>query len=157
MDALPPPLAFFLLLFSGWVNRQQQAVIDYLLEENRVLCAERGSRRLRLTDTTAFRRMLRDSGVKPLLLPARSPNLNAYAERFVLSAKSECLERIVPLGEKHLRAAVREFVDHYHEERPHQGLGNELIAPQAKVIGTGTLKCRERLGGVLKFYYREAA
>ena len=64
--------------------------------------------------TTAFRRMLRDSGVKPLLLPARSPNPNAYAERFVLSARSECLERIVPLGEKHLRAAVREFVDHYH-------------------------------------------
>src|SRR5215475_2708378 len=50
-----------------------------------------------------------------------------------------------------------EFVDHYHEERPHQGLGNELIAPQAKGIGTGPLKCRERLGGVLKFYYREAA
>src|SRR5262247_162748 len=71
--------------------------------------------------TTAFRRILRDSGVKPLLLPARSPNLNAYAERFVLSAKSECLGRIVPLGEAHLRAAVREFVDHYHEERPHQG------------------------------------
>jgi len=85
--------------------------------------------------TTAFRRMLRDSGVTPLLLPARSPNLNAYAERFVLSAKSECLERIVPLGEKHLWAAVREFVDHYHEERPHPGLGNELIAPQAKGIG----------------------
>jgi len=107
--------------------------------------------------TTAFRRMPRDSGVRPLLLPARSPNLNAYAERFVLSAKSECLGRIVPLGEAHLRAAVREFVDHYHEERPHQGLGNKLIAAQAKGIGTGPLKCRERLGGVLKFYYREAA
>ena len=358
MDALSPPLAFFLLLFSGWVNRQQQAVIDYLLEENRILRAERGRRRLRLTDdqrrrlavkgkglgrrrlgniagivtpdtilrwsrrlvakkydgsktrvpgrprtkpdiaalvvrmanenptwgytrirgglkslgrdvarntikailkdhgieptpergpktpwttflaahgdglaaadfftvevltmgglvryfvffvmrlttrtveiagitrqpneawmkqtarnltdaqdgflrgvrdlildrdplyTTAFRRMLRDSGVKPLLLPAWSPNLNAYAERFVLSAKSECLARVVLLGEEHLRAAVREFVDHYHEERPHQGRGNVLIAPQAKVIGTGPLQCRERLGGVLKFYYREAA
>ena len=69
--------------------------------------------------TTAFRRMLRDSGVRPLLLPARSPNFNACAERFVLSAKSECLERIVPLGEGHLRVAIREFVDHYHEERPH--------------------------------------
>jgi transposase InsO family protein len=90
--------------------------------------------------------------VKPLLLPAWSPNLNAYAERFVLSAKSECLERVVPLGEEHLRAAVREFVDHYHEERPHQ-----VITPQATVIGTGPLKCPERLGGVLKFYYREAA
>src|SRR5262245_7964180 len=107
--------------------------------------------------TTAFRHMLRDSGVKPLLLPARSPDLNAHAERFVLSAKSECLERIVLLGEKHLRAAVREFVDHYHEERPHWGLGNQLIAPQPKGSGTGPLKCRERLGGVLKFYYREAA
>src|SRR5262245_6763586 len=107
--------------------------------------------------TTAVRCILRDSGVNPLPLPARSPNLNAYAERFVLSAKSECLERIVPLGEKHLRAAVREFVGHYHEERPHQGLGNQLIAPQAKANRTGPLKCRERLGGVLKFYYCEAA
>src|SRR5215510_14496907 len=50
MDALPPPLTFFLLLFSGWVNRQQQAVIDYLLEDTRVLRAERATRRLRLTD-----------------------------------------------------------------------------------------------------------
>jgi putative transposase len=107
--------------------------------------------------TTAFRRLLRESGVQPLLLPARRPHLTASADRFVLSATSACLERIVPLGEEHLRAAVPEFVDHDHEERPHQGLGNELIAPQAEVIGTGPLKCRERLGGVRKFYYREAA
>ena len=72
-----------------------------------------------------FRRLLRDNGVKPLLLPARSPNLNAFAERFVLSVKSDCLDRIVPLGEAHLGAAIRAFVIHYHEERPHQGLGNE--------------------------------
>ena len=107
--------------------------------------------------TTAFRRLLRDSGVTPLVLPARSPNLNAFAERFVGSAKSECLKRIVPLGEGHLRATVREFVQHYHEERPHQGLGNELIAPNTTVIGTGPVRCRERLGGLLKFYDREAA
>jgi putative transposase len=107
--------------------------------------------------TAAFRRLLRGSGVKPLLLPARSPNLNAFAERFVESAKSECLERIVPLGEGHLRAAVRAFVEHYHEERPHQGLGNELIAPKTMSIGTDPVKCRARLGGLLKFYYREAA
>ena len=358
MDPLPPPLTFFLLLFSGWINRHQQAVIDYLIEENRVLRAVNGSRRLRLTDdqrrrlavkghvlgrrhlaavagivtpdtilrwyrrlvakkydgsqtrrpgrpttkpdiaalvvrmanenltwgytrirgglkhlghdvarntikailkdhgiepaperrtkmpwktflaahwdglaaadfftvevltvaglvryvvlfvmklktrtveiagitsqpdgswmtqvarnmtdaddgflrgmeylildrdplyTAAFRDLLRDSGVKPLLLPARSPNLNAFAERFVGSVKSECLDRIVPLGEKHLRAAVRAFMDHYHEERPHQGLGNELIAPKTTSLGPGPVRCRERLGGVLKFYYREAA
>ena len=358
MDALPPPLAFVVLLFAGWVNRQQQAVIDYLLEENRVLRAAHGPRRLRLTDdqrrrlavkgkalgrrrlagivgivtpdtilrwyrtlvakkydgsnarrlgrprtkadlaalavrmatenptwgytrirgglkglghdvgrntikailkdhgiepapergantpwktfltahwdalaaadfftvevltmrglvryvvffvmklktrsvaiagitrqpdetwmtqvarnltaagdgflhgiqhvildrdplyTAAFRRLLRDSGVTPVVLPAWSPNLNAFAERFVESAKSECLDRMVLLGEGHLRAAVHEFVDHYHQERPHQGLGNELIAPKTTVIGTGQVKCRERLGGLLKFYYREAA
>jgi transposase InsO family protein len=80
--------------------------------------------------TAAFWDLLRESGVKPLLLPAWSPNLNAFAERFVGSIKSECLDRIVPLGETHLRAAVRAFMDHYHEERPHQGLGNELIAPK---------------------------
>jgi putative transposase len=358
MDSLPPPLAFVVLLFAGWVNRQQQAVIDYLLEENRVLRAAHGPRRLRLTDdqrrrlavkgkvlgrrqlagivgivtpdtilrwyrtlvakkydgsharrpgrpstkpdiatlvvrmatenstwgytrirgglkrlghdvarntikailkdhgiepapargtktpwktflaahwdglaaadfftvevltlrglvrygvffvmklktrtveiagitrqpdeawmtqvarnltaagdsflrgmqhvildrdplyTAAFRRLLRDSGVKPLVLPAWSPNLNAFAERFVESAKSECLDRMVLLGEGHLRAAVREFVHHYHEERPHQGLSNTLIAPNSSVIGTGQTKCRERLGGLLKFYYRDAA
>ena len=87
--------------------------------------------------TAAFRDLLRDSGVKPLLLPARSPNLNAFAERFVGSVKSECLDRIVPLGEKHLRAAVRAFVDHYHEERPHQGLGNELHRAEDHVTRTG--------------------
>src|SRR5262249_12438873 len=107
--------------------------------------------------TAAFRRLLRDSGVTPLVLPAWSPNLNAFAERSVESAKSECLDRVVLLGEGHLQAAVREFVHHYHEERPHQGLDNELIAPKTTVIGTGQMKCRERLGGLLKFYYREAA
>ena len=79
--------------------------------------------------TTAFRRLLRDSDVRPLLLPARSPNLNAHAERFVLSAKSECLKRIVLLGEKHLRAPVREFVDHYHEERPDQASATSSSRP----------------------------
>ena len=107
--------------------------------------------------TTAFRRLLRDSGVKPLVLPAWSSNLNAFAERFVESAKCECLDRLVLLGEGHLRAAVREFVQHYHEERPHQGLGNALIAPKTTVIGTGQVNCRERLGGLLKFYYRQGA
>jgi transposase InsO family protein len=107
--------------------------------------------------TATFRRLLRDSGTTPLVLPAGSPNLNAFAERFVESAKSECLARIVPLGEGHLRATVRAFVDHYHEERPHQGLGNALIAPKNHVIETGPVRCRARFGGVLKFYYREAA
>ena len=75
--------------------------------------------------TEAVRGLLRDSGVKPLRLPANSPNLNAYAERFVLSIRGECLDRFVPLSERHLRTAVTEYVVHYHN----QGLGNELLTP----------------------------
>jgi len=72
--------------------------------------------------TTEFRTALERGGVEVVRLPARSPNLNAFAERFVLSIKSECLDRIVPLGERHLRRTVSEFVEHYHRERNHQGL-----------------------------------
>src|ERR1700681_819611 len=107
--------------------------------------------------STAFRHLLRDSGVKPLLLPARSPNLNAFAERFVLSVTSECLDRIVPLGEAHLQAAIRAFMAHYHEERPHQGLANERIAPTTPSTGLGPIQCRERLRGGLQFFYTVAA
>ena len=108
--------------------------------------------------TGAFKHLLAQSGVKLVRLPAKSPNLNSFAERFVLSIKSECLNRMVILGEKHLRAAVQDFADHYQKERNHQGLDNELIAPSAEdLVGTGPIKCRERQGGVLKFYYRAAA
>jgi len=108
--------------------------------------------------TGAFRKFLKDSDVHPLRLPARSPNLNAHAERFVLSIKSECLNRIVPLGEEHLRRAMTEYIRHYHGERPHQGLGGELIAPDESACRTeGRVACRERVGGLLKYYYREAA
>jgi putative transposase len=108
--------------------------------------------------TEAFRHLLSGSGVEALRLPAKSPNLNAFAERFVLSIKSECLGRMVPLGERHLRHAIREYVEHYHFERSHQGLGNELLTPRLEgVVGTGPVQRRERLGGVLNYYYREAA
>jgi len=108
--------------------------------------------------TKAFENLLGDSGVKFVKLPARSPNLNAFAERFVLSIKSECLNKMIILGERHLRAAIQDFVDHYHKERNHQGLDNELIAPAGdKLANEGPVRCRERQGGVLKYYYRDAA
>lgn len=108
--------------------------------------------------TAAFRRMLKGSGVKVLRLPARSPNLNALAERFVLSVKSECLNRVVPLSESHLRSTITAFVRHYHGERPHQGLGSCLIDPDETAGRTvGSIVCRERVGGMLRHYYREAA
>ncbi len=81
----------------------------------------------------SFREILRSSGVETVKLPARSPNLNAYAERFVRSIKSECLAQIIPLGEQHRRHAVKEYTEHYHIERNHQGLDNRLIEDRCSV------------------------
>ena len=107
--------------------------------------------------TEAFREVLGSSGVSTVKLPARSPDLNAYAERFVLSIRSECLDQIIPLGERHLRKAVREYTEHYHVERNHQGRGNELIeTPCEEPKMDGAVECQERLGGVLKYYRRAA-
>ena len=93
-----------------------------------------------------------------LTMAANSPNLNAYAERFVRSVKQECLRHIIPLGERHLHAVLRDFVEHYHAERNHQGLGNQLIRPVvAQTRGGGRIVSRERLGGLLKYYHRPAA
>ena len=108
--------------------------------------------------TQAFSELLDFSGVKTVKLPARNPHLNAYAERFVRSIKSECLAQIIPLGERHLRQAVMEYTEHYHLERNHQGLDNELIEDQRRAANmNGDIDCRERLGGILKYYYRRAA
>jgi hypothetical protein len=108
--------------------------------------------------TIDLREMLNAAGVEAVRLSARSPNLNAYAERFALSVRSECLDRIVPLGEWHLRCAVAEYVAHYYSERNHQGLDNELVNRTPVPANTnGRAHRRERLGGLLNFYCREAA
>jgi len=108
--------------------------------------------------TMSFREILRSSGVEPVKLPARSPNLNAYAERFVRSIKSKCLAQIIPLGERHLRHAVKEYTEHYHVERNHQGLENRLIEEQQGVVDLNSAVAHhERLGGVLNYYERRAA
>ena len=106
----------------------------------------------------AARDTLLPAGVTPVRLPARSPNLNAYAERFVRTIKESCLERMVLIGEGSLRRAVREFVAHYHHERNHQGLDNRLIHPPPTATPPrGPVQCRQRLGGLLNYYYRSAA
>jgi transposase InsO family protein len=89
--------------------------------------------------------------------PPRAPNCNAYAERFVRSVKEECLNRIVPLGERHLRKTLHEFATHYHCERNHQGLANELIDRPDALRPTGAVRRRQRVGGILSYYYRSAA
>jgi len=108
--------------------------------------------------TEAFRRLLRDEGVDVKRMPPKSPNLRPHAERFVRSIKEECLSRMILLGERHLRRAVTEYGRHYHTERNPQALGNELIIRSGTTAAvTGPVKCRERLGGLLRYYYREAA
>ena len=108
--------------------------------------------------TRSFSRILNSSNVETVKLPARSPNLNAYAERFVRSIKSECLAQIIPLGERHLRHGVKEYTEHCHVERNHQGLDNRLIEEQQGVVDlTSAIARHERLGGVLNYYARSAA
>jgi transposase InsO family protein len=107
--------------------------------------------------TADFRDFLSGAGVTAVRLPARSPNLNAYAERFVLSIKSECLSRLVLLGEGHLRLAVREYVTYYNAERPHQGLDGRFVVPVSNENAAGPIQCTERLGGLLRYYSRQAA
>jgi len=108
--------------------------------------------------TAEFLSMLADVGMKSVKLPPRSPNLNAYAERFVRTIKESCLERMIFFGEASLRTAISEFLSHYHIERNHQGLENRLITPLETTMETvGTVQRRQRLGGLLNYYYREAA
>ena len=107
--------------------------------------------------TRVFGETLASGGVPPIRLPSRSPNLNAYAERFVRSIKDECLHRVVPLGEGHLRLLVQEYVEHYHRERNHQGLENQLLhRPPPSVRPDADVERHQRLGGLLSFYAREA-
>ena len=96
-----------------------------------------------------FRRLIRDSGTAVIRLPPRSPNLNAYAERFVRSIKDECLNRMIFIGQASLRRAVSEYMVHYHRERNHQGLDNRLLlVPETATAASGSILRRARLGGV---------
>ena len=223
-------LQLLLLTVSGWINRHQQSVIEYLQAENRALREQLGPKRIRWTD--AQRRLLAEKAravgraalaeLGPVVTPdtllrwyrklvaakydgskRRKPgrprtkpviadlivrvsidnptwgytrirgalhnlghdiarNLNAFSERFVLSVKSECLDRVIPLGERHLQHLLSEYVQHYHTERNHQSLGNELIEfiepiPANTNAGEGVVRRRARLGGLLNYYHREAA
>ena len=108
--------------------------------------------------TEQFRRLVCEAGTEVIRLPPMSPNLNAYAERFVRSIKEECLNRMIFIGQASLRRAVAEFMEHYHEERNHQGPGNRLIRSTPRIAANdGMVRRRQRLGGMLNFYYREVA
>ena len=102
----------------------------------------------------AFTQIIDDAGVKHLPLPPRSPWLNAFAERWMKSVKDEALSRMILFGENSLRHVLDEYVKHYHTERPHQGKGNVIPfpGPRPEGVADGPIECRERLGGLLKYY-----
>jgi len=104
----------------------------------------------------AFVRTIEAAGVKTVKLPPRSPNLNPYAERWVQSVRRECLSKLILFGEGSLRRALKEYVAHYHRERNHQGKSNAILFPSESAPDEGPIVVRERLGGLLKFYHREA-
>src|SRR6266478_181743 len=108
--------------------------------------------------TQAFDGLLKGSGVEPIVLPPRSPNRNAHCERFVRSIKEEALAQMIMLGERSLYYAIQQYLAHYHHERNHQGLDNQRIAPEPEHNDQGgAVVRRDRLGGLLSYYYREAA
>ena len=141
---------------SAWViqcARQITDRVDGCLVGKRFLLHDRDP-----LFTDAFRETLAATGVETVRLPPRSPNLNAYAERFVRTIKESCLGRLILVSERSLRQAIREFVEHYHHERNHQGLGNQLLFPvTATARKDRPIACRPRLGGLLTYYHRPAA
>ena len=141
---------------AGWIKQIARNITDPMdgfLLGTRYLIMDRDA-----IFTKEFRDFLKQEGIKAVRLPPRSPNLNAHAERFVRTIKEGCLNRMIFFGENSLRRAINEFLAHYHHERNHQGLGNRLIDPGEEVgVTEGSIACRERLGGMLRYYYRQAA
>ncbi len=126
---------------------------DSFLRDKRYLIMDRDTK-----FCESFRAILKSSDVTSVILPPRSPNLNSHLERFFGSVKSEMLRRMIFFGEKSLRNAIKTYLAHYHEERNHQGLENKIIDP-GNGVGqiAGTIECRERLGGMLRYFHRNAA
>ena len=131
--------------------RRLTDAVDGFLANYQVLICDRDSKW-----TDGFRRIVQGAGVRIVLIPVRAPNANAYAERFVRSIREECLDRLILFGERRFFRALDEFVAHYHGERNHQGLGNELIMPETHPTHGTPVRCRERLGGLLHYYHHAA-
>jgi putative transposase len=139
--------------FMAQCARQLSDPMDGFLLGKRYLIHDRDTKFLH-----GFDQILRASGVEPIVLPPRSPNLNAYCERFVRSIKEEALQQMIMIGEASLRSVIQSYLAHYHHERNHQGVGNQLIvADPSMEHQRGFVVGRKRLGGLLSYYHREAA
>ena len=128
------------------VARMLTAADEGILVGYRVLICDRDTKW-----SMPVRARLGEVGIRVVQTPYQGPNANAYAERFVRSIREECLDHLILFGERGLLRALDEFVAHYHGERNHQGLGNELITPAATGAGGTEVRCRDRLGGLLRY------
>jgi putative transposase len=140
---------------EGWMKQTARNVTssDGPLVKARYLIHDRDAKY-----TPSFDQILKAAGAVVVRLPPQSPNLNAFAERFVKSIKTECLEQFVLFGENSLRHVIREYLAHYHAERNHQGIENVIPFPDQRLEAReGTIVKAERLGGLLNFYHRRAA
>jgi transposase InsO family protein len=139
--------------FMAQCARQLTDPMDGFLLGKRYLLHDRDTKFLH-----GFDWALCASRVEPVVLPPRSPNLNAYCERFVRSITEEVLQQMIVIGEASLRSVIQSYLAHYHHERNHQGRGNQLIVPESSIEHSrGFVVRRERLGGLLSYYHREAA
>ena len=137
--------------FMRQVTRTLTAADDSVLGDRHVLICDRDAKW-----SAVVRARLGEAGIRMVQTPYQAPNANAYAERFVRSIKEECLDRVIPLGEGHLRRTIAEYVEHYHRERNHQGIENTLIEGAPATDPVGRIRRRPRLGGVLNYYERAA-
>ena len=135
------------------VARNLTDVSDGFLVKSRCLIMDRDTKY-----TEEFRDSLGQAGVKAVRCPVRATNCNAFAERFVRSIKEECIDRMILFGEATLRQALTKYVAHYHAEINHQGVDSQLLElPDTSSAANEVIYHRERLGGMLNYYYREAA
>ena len=139
---------------SSWMEQIARNVTDCetgFLRQKRFLILDRDA-----VFSPRFKATLECSGVEILATAYQAPTMNAHAERFVRSIQTECLDQMILVGRASLEKAIAAYVGHYHDERSHQGLGNE-IPSGAPVQQVGRIEASERLGGLLKYYYRQAA
>ena len=144
---------------AAWMKCQAKAFVRHVEGEGMQVDIVMRDRDGKFMDD--FDTVLRDAGAKMVRTAIRAPNQNAFVERWVQSIKHECLNRFIVFGEDHFDFLISEYVEHYLTERPHQGLENDLVihdvaSEQCGKPPDSPILCRQRLGGLLKHYYRAA-
>jgi putative transposase len=141
---------------TAWMRKQAKAFLQFVEGEGlkaEILMRDRDNMYVRDFDNA-----IKDVGIRIHPVAYRSPNQNAFVEQWIQSIKHECLNHFIVFGEDHFNYLISQYVEHYLAERPHQGLGNRLIDGELESASDeGEILCRQRLGGVLKHYYRAAA